>query len=194
MRTAIVALLGMVMVGTAVAQTDAPQRKPRAQRQAPDSQAQTPDTQPEAPEVAPSTPQERKQIEELSKKLEQNPLDRSLTKDTRRLFQRIIDVPDITVTLCNDVMPWLREDYKYAPELSVTYTFGAAAFVIENPMADPGASSWAGLEAALRGYQNIVKRNPDDKSRTMERALDQRDMGTLESKVKEACGPEKQRL
>ncbi len=190
MRTAVVALLGSILVvGTGFAQTpEAPQqRKPRAQ-------AQTPDAEPAAPEVSPSTPQERKQIEELAKKLEVNPLDRSLTKDTRRLFQRIIDVPDITVTLCNGVMPWLRDDYKYGPELSVTYTFGAAAYVIEHPMADAGASSWAGLESALRGYQNIVKRNPDDKSRTMERALDQRDMGTLEDKVKEACGPEKQRL
>ncbi len=189
MRTAVVALLSLLLVvGTAIAQTpDAPPQKPR-------SQPQTPEARSEASEATPSTPQERKQIEELAKKLELNPLDRSLTKDTRRLFQRIIDVPDITVTLCNDVMPWLRDDYKYAPELSVTYTFGAAAYVIENPAADPGASSWAGLESALRGYQNIVKRNPEDKSRTMERALDQRDMGTLEQKVKDACGPEKQRL
>ena len=168
MRKAVVALLGLVMMaGTAVAQTsDAPA----------------------------STAQERKQIEELSKKLETNPLDRSITQDTRRLFQRIIDVPDITVTLCNDVMPWLRDDYKYGPELSMSYTFGAASYVIEHPAADHGASSWAGLESALRGYQNIVKRDPKAKSRTMEHALDQRDMGTLEPRVKEACGPEKQRL
>ncbi len=188
MRTAIGALLGLLLVvGTAVAQApEAPQSKP--------PQAQAPDAERQTPEAPPSTPQERKQIGELAKKLELNPLDRSITKDTRRLFQRIIDVPDITVTLCNDVMPWLREDYKYAPELSVTYTVGAAAYVIEHPMADPGTSSWAGLESALRGYQNIVKKDPDSKSRTMERALDQRDMGTLEDKVKEACGPEKQRL
>jgi hypothetical protein len=168
MRKAVVAVLGLVfVVGSAVAQTQ---------------------------DAAPSTSEERKQIEELSKKLEQNPLERSLTKDTLRLFQRIIDVPDITVTLCNDVMPWLREDYKYGPELSMTYTFGAATYVIEHPAADPGASSWAGLESAMRGYQNIVKKDPKAKSKTMEHALDQRDMGTLEPRVKEACGPEKQRL
>jgi hypothetical protein len=168
MRNAVVALLGSVLlVGTAVAQ---------------------------AQDAAPSTAEERKQITELSKKLEQNPVDRSLTKDTRRLFQRIIDVPDITVTLCNAVMPWLRDDYKYGPELSMTYTLGAAAYVIDNPAADPGTSSWVGLESALRGYQNIVKKDPKAKSRTMEQALDQRDMGTLEPRVKDACGPEKQRL
>ncbi len=169
MRKALVALLGSILVvGSAAAQTS---------------------------DAAPSTPQERKEITELAKKLEQNPLDRSLTKDTRRLFQRIIDVPDITVTLCNAVMPWLRdEDYKYAPELSVTYTFGAAAYAIENPAADPGAVSWAGLESALRGYPNMIKKDPKAKSRMMERALDERDMGTLEPRVKDACGPEKQRL
>ncbi len=168
MRNAVIAVLGLVVfVGSAIAQTqDAP----------------------------PSTAEERKQITEFSKKLEQNPLDRSLTKDTRRLFQRIIDVPDITVTLCNAVMPWLKDDYKYGPELSVTYTFGAAAYVIEHPAADPGASSWAGLESALRAYQNIVKRDPKAKSMIMERALDQRDMGTLEPKVKDACAPDKERL
>ena len=189
MRNAVVALLMWVLLaGMAVAQGQGtPPKKPR-------TPSKTPDAQSDNSEASPSTPEERKQIEDLSKKLVQNPLDRSITKDTRRLFQRIIDVPDITVTLCNDVMPWLRDDYKYGPELSVTYTFGAAAYVIENPAADPGTSSWAGLEAALRGYQNIVKRNPEDKSRTMERALDQRDMGTLERKVKDACGPEKQRL
>ena len=189
MRKAVIALLGsLLLVGTAVAQKpEAPTRKPRPQIQEPDAPADTPET-------SPSTPEERKQIEELSKKLEQNPLDRALTKDTRRLFQRIIDVPDITVTLCNDVMPWLKDDYKYAPELSVTYTFGAASYVIEHPAADPGTSSWAGIESALRGYQNIVKRDRAARSTTMERALDQRDMGTLEPRVKDACGPEKQRL
>lgn len=168
MRFRVITLLGMVLLlGTAVAQTG---------------------------EAAPSTPEERKQIIELAKKLEQNPLDRSLTKDTRRLFQRIIDVPDITVTLCNDAMPWLKEEYKYAPELSVTYTIAAAAYVIEHPAADPGATSWAGIESALRGYQNIVKKDSKARSRTMERALDARDMGSLERQVKEGCGPEKQRL
>jgi len=168
MRRAVMAVLGLVvLVGAAAAQTqDAP----------------------------PTTAAERKEIVQMAKKLEQNPVDRSLTKDERRLFQRIIDVPDVTVTLCNDVMPWLQDDYKYAPELSMAYTFGAAAYVIEHPAADPGASSWAGIESALRGYQNMVKKDGSARSAVMERALDMRDMGTLEQKVKEACGPEKQRL
>ena len=181
MRHGVIALVAALLVSTAFAQAQQP--KPSK-----------PEAAPPATEGAPSTPEERKQIVELSKKLEQNPLDRALTKDTRRLFQRIIDVPDITVTLCNAVMPWLRDDYKYAPELSVTYTFAAASYVIQNPAADPGTSSWIGLESALRAYQNIVKKDPKAKSRTMERTLDERDMGKLQEQVKEACGPEKQRL
>lgn len=181
MRLGVIVVVAALLVGLAHAQATQP--KPSK-----------PEAAPPASEAAPSTPEERKQITELAKKLEQNPLDRSLTKDTRRLFQRIIDVPDITVTLCNDVMPWLKEEYKYAPELSMIYTVAAAAYVIENPAADPGVSSWAGLESALRAYQNIVKKDPKAKSRVMERALDARDMGTLERQVKDGCGPEKQPL
>ncbi|MBZ5647925.1 MAG: hypothetical protein LAN37_11965 [Acidobacteriia bacterium] len=144
-----------------------------------------------AQSAAPSTPQERKEIIELAKKLEQNPLDRSLTDDARRLFQRIIEVPDITVTLCNGAMPWIQEKYKYAPALAMVYTFAAASHVIEHPAADSGASSWAGVQAALRGYQNILKQQPDAKSRAADRALQQEKSGKLEKTVREGCGPEK---
>ncbi len=146
----------------------------------------------QAQSAAPSTAEERKQIVELAKKLEQNPLDRSLTEDALRLSQRIIDVPDITVTLCTDAMPWVKNEYRYAPELAMVYTFGAAAYVIEHPESDSGASSWAGIKSALRGYQEIVKQKPTAKSRAIERALEEESKGKLEKSVKEKCGPEKQ--
>ena len=142
-------------------------------------------------DAPPSTPQERKQIVELAKKLEQNPLDQSLASDATRLSQRIIDVPDITVTLCTGAMPWIQERYRYAPELAMVYTLASAAYVIEHPEKDSGDSSWAGIEAALRGYQNIVKKQPNAKSRAAERLLEDQKSGKLEKLVREGCGPER---
>ncbi len=142
-------------------------------------------------DAPPSTPQERKQIVELAKKLEQNPLDQSLTNDATRLSQRIIDVPDITVTLCTGAMPWIQEHYRYAPELAMVYTLSAAAYVIEHPEKDSGDSSWAGIQSALRAYQNIVKKQPNAKSRSAERLIDDENSGKLEKLVKQGCGPER---
>ncbi len=142
-------------------------------------------------DAPPSTPQERKQIVELAKKLEQNPLDESLRANAMRLSQRIIDVPDITVTICTSAMPWIQEHYRYAPELAMVYTFAAAAYVIEHPEKDSGDSSWAGIEAALRAYQNIVKKQPNAKSRAAERMLEDEKSGKLEKLVREGCGPER---
>ena len=144
-----------------------------------------------AQDAPPSTPQERKQIVELAKKLEQNPLDKSLVDDAKRLSQRIIDVPDITVTLCTGAMPWIRENYKYAPALAMVYTMASASYVIDHPEKDSGDSSWAGIQAALRAYQNIVKKQPDAKSRAADRLLDDEESGKLEKLVKEGCGPER---
>lgn len=163
MRKAAICLIGLFVLGSAVAGQDAP----------------------------PSTPQERKQIVELAKKLEQNPLDKSLTQDALRLSQRIIDVPDITVTLCSGAMPWIQERYKYSPALAMVYTFAAASYVIEHPEKESGDSSWAGIQAALRGYQNIVKKQPDAKSAAAERLLEDEKSGKLEKLVREGCGPER---
>ncbi len=145
-----------------------------------------------AQSAAPSTAEERKQIVAVAKKLEQNPLDRSLTEDALRLSQRIVDVPDISVTLCTEVMPWVKEQYKYAPELAMVYIFGSAAHVIGHPESDAGTSSWAGIQAALHGYQEIVKQKPEAKSKAIDRAVEQESKGKLEKSVKEKCGPEKE--
>jgi len=145
-----------------------------------------------AQSAAPSTAAERKQIVELAKKLEQNPLDKSLTEDALRLSQRIVDVPDITVTLCTAAMPWVQEGYKYSPALAMVYTFATASYVIEHPEKDSGDSSWGGIQAALHAYKNIVKQQPEARSRAAEKALEQETKGKLEKSVKEKCGPEKE--
>ncbi len=144
-----------------------------------------------AQDAPPSTAQERQQIIEVAKKLEQDPLDKSLTKDALRLSQRIIDVPDITVTLCSGAMPWNQEGYKYAPELAMVYTLASASYVIQHPEKDSGDSSWAGIQASLRAYENILKKEPQAKSRAARRALEMERSGALEKLVREGCGPEK---
>jgi hypothetical protein len=115
------------------------------------------------PKRGPSTPEERKRALAVTKQLEQDPLNPKLQPERDWLLRWVIEIPDITVPVCQEVLGVnLKEQswtYKYAPELVGQELAASAAFMIEHPdqREDDYAIYRAGLESALNAYQNILK-------------------------------------
>jgi hypothetical protein len=111
----------------------------------------------------PSTPEERKRAVEVMRKLEADPLNPQLQKDRQWLVNWVIEIPDITVPVCQDVLlTALKQDqwtYKYAPDLVGQQLAASAVFMIEHP--EQGENDYAiykaGLDSALHAYEAILK-------------------------------------
>ena len=147
--------------------------------------------QDEQPKRAPSTKEERQRFLSLTRKLEQDPLDKSLYADKTWAKKWLEDVPDINVNICAPLlfgMEFVAEQNKYTPQLSYQATFGSAAYIIEHPdkAGDMDAQFLAGVESALKSYSAIVKSQPDAKSKSLDALLDKQKQGKLAEFVRTA--------
>ena len=136
------------------------------------------------PKRAPSTAEERQRFLSLTRKLEQNPLDKSLYEDKKWAKQWLEDVPDINVNICAPLLfgvDFVKEQNRYTPQLSYQATFGSAAYIIEHPdkAGDTAAQFVAGVESALKAYSAIVKSEPQAKSKALDDLLEKQKQGKL---------------
>src|SRR5947208_1573698 len=83
----------------------------------------------------PSTPEERERFMAIAHKLEANPLDKSLQPEREWALVWLIEIPDISVSLCSDALgsDFIKKKYKYAPQITLQLTFSIGTFVIEHP-------------------------------------------------------------
>ena len=137
----------------------------------------------------PSTPEERKRAVEIATLLESDPLNKDAKALSQELLFFIIQVPDIQVHLCTNVLG----DYKkikgdYSPTITAQLTFSQARFVIEHPeqAKDEYLESLAGVEGVLRTYQNIKRAKPKVKIEPLEELLVKQQAGQLDEFVKNA--------
>ena len=101
----------------------------------------------------PSTAEERKRFVEITKKLEQDPLNPELRADRDWALKWLEDIPDITVNMCTPVLGDLGDSgYRYGPQVGAQFGLAMAAFIIEHPdkATDVNAQYLAGVESALR--------------------------------------------
>jgi hypothetical protein len=143
------------------------------------------------PKRAPSTAEERQRFLSLTRKLEQNPLDKSLYDDKKWAKRWLEDVPDINVNICAPLLfgvEFLKEQNKYTPQLSYQATFGSATYIIEHPdkAGDTAAQFVAGVESALKAYSAIVKSDPQAKSKALDDLLEKQKQGKLAGFVHDA--------
>lgn len=145
----------------------------------------------------PSTPQERKRAVELTRKLEHEPLGDQATQEREWLTKWIIEIPDLTVPVCDEVLrPALQGEmgqYRYAKELLAQQLAGGMAYIIEHPQPedptqqDDLAINRAALTSALNAYESIVRANARAaKWGPMERLVAQRKAGSLDQYLREA--------
>lgn len=136
----------------------------------------------------PSTQEERAQALRLIRGLEADPLNKDAKKARQWLLSWLIEVPDITITLCADYLkPIFDKDKDYARDIFFQMSFSSAAFIIEHPeqATDDVAVNKAGIEGSLRAYEAIVKAKPKVKWPFLDELIQRREKGTLEEYVRE---------
>lgn len=143
----------------------------------------------QAQDRGPSTPEERRRAVEIATLLENDPLNKDAKTLSRELLIFLIQVPDIHVHLCTNVLG----DYKkikgdYAPTITTQLTFSQAKFVIEHPdqANDEYQEYLAGVEGVLRTYENIKRAKPKVKIDPLEDLLVKQQAGQLGDFVKTA--------
>lgn len=105
------------------------------------------------PDRGPSTSEERALAVKVAKLLRSDPLSKDAKKGREWLVRWIIEVPDISVKICSDMMGDLGDSKKseYPPALLAVMIVSQAAFIIENPdkAKDDNAIYLAGVEGML---------------------------------------------
>ena len=121
-----------------------------------------------------STPEERKRAVEIATLLENDPLNKDAKALSRELLTFLIEVPDINVPLCTDVLGnYSKIKGEFAPTITAQLTFSEAKFIIEHPdqAKDDYQIYLAGAEGVLRAYQAIKQAKPKTKIEPLEQLL-----------------------
>lgn len=138
----------------------------------------------------PSTPEERTRMTTLAHKLESKPLDDSLRAEREWAIKWLIQVPDIHVKMCTDVLgDFYKSKYKYSSEITTQLMLSSAAYVIEHPdqSNDDLAQYMGGVEGVLKAYNSILKEKPSAKSKGLDDLLQKQSQGTLKDAVQDAA-------
>ena len=139
-------------------------------------------------ERGPSTPKERTKALRLIRQLETDPLGDKAHDARRWLALWLLDVPDLQVRYCVEVVGGDRSArQRIRPDLLAQIPWSGAAFLIENPKKrDARAEVYAaGLLGALRAYEALLEDHPDQRSPLLDQLLAKRDAGELEAYVEE---------
>lgn len=139
------------------------------------------------PKRGPSTPEERKRFVAIAHKMEEAPLDPSLRQDRDWALHWIIDIPDINVNPCAELLgDFMESRYPYRAEINGQVAFSMAAFMIEHPdkARDIVAVNTAALQGALKAYRSILRVEPTAQSRILETIADHENDGKLTEYVR----------
>ena len=135
----------------------------------------------------PSTPEERARVVQIAKALQSDPLSPGGRKDREWLLKWLVEVPDISVTLCPALLGDLG-DYKtgYPGAILATMLASQAAFVIDHPgkSKDPEAIYFAAVDGALRAYESVRRTDANFRRPQLDELLQMRDQGKLEEYVR----------
>jgi hypothetical protein len=134
----------------------------------------------------PSTLEERNRAIGLVHLLETEPLHNGAQDARAWLLQWLIEIPDITVTMCPELLgPGFDSGGTYGPELTVQQGFSAAAFIIEHP--DQASNDLrvdtASVKGVLRAYQAILVKHPEARSSPLDELLEAQRAGELAIRI-----------
>ena len=119
--------------------------------------------------------------------LEKNPLGPDAIEARRWLTVWLIEVPDIHIAFCLDLLPPLPKGNKNDANIIATQLmYSGARYAIQHPgsAADDPGQAIAGVEGTLRTYEVLVAQKPKDHLPAMDDLLKQREAGTLTDYVK----------
>ena len=146
----------------------------------------------------PSTPEERARAVKIAHALEADPLAKDAKDNREWVIQWIVDIPDITVTVCNEYFGTVSKSPKgHEREIINQMIISSAAFMIEHPdkVKDEQAIATAGLLGSLKTYQAILKQDPDARWPYIDKIVMMRDQGKLDdfvSDTRRKCAQEEE--
>jgi len=146
----------------------------------------------------PSTPEERSRAVKVAHELEEDPLAKDAKDNRDWVIQWIVDIPDITVTVCEDYFGKLAKPPRgHSREIVNQMVISSAAFMIEHPdkVKDEQAIATAGLLGSLKAYQSILKQEPDARWPYVDKIMLMRDQGKLDdfvSDTRRKCAQEEE--
>jgi hypothetical protein len=168
----------------------------RAQRQDPPDQ---PDQQEQQPhQRGPSTAEERTRAVKIAHALESDPLAKDAKDNREWMIQWIVDIPDITVTVCDEYFGASSKTVKgHERDIINQMIISSAAYMIEHPdkVKDEQAIATAGLLGSLKTYQAILKQDPDARWPYFDKIVQMRDQGKLDdfvSDTRRKCAQEEE--
>jgi hypothetical protein len=164
------------------------QNQPSPDEDGPQTRDQAP-----APTRGPSTPEERAKALKFAKDLEQNPLGESAREERGWLLEWIDKVPDITVPICSTLLPATlsQTQRRFAHEITYQMVIASAVYIIEHPNnTDEDAPYIAGVEGALRTYENILKVRPQARWPVLDDLIEKRNKGELDKYVRQQADKE----
>jgi len=134
----------------------------------------------------PSTPEERTQVLAVIHDYLENPTGPNAAKEREQALIWIIEVPDVHVSLCMVLDQLPKGNKKDSAEIFAALTLGQTEYAIHNmdKPSDAQAETMAGVDAALKVYEILVKAKPKDQQPYLDDLLKRREAGTLGDYVK----------
>jgi len=157
-----------------------------------------PEQQEQPHQRGPSTAEERARAVRIAHELENDPLAKDAKENRDWVIQWIVDIPDITVTVCDDYFGTIAKPVRgRAREIVNQMVISSAAFMIEHPdkVKDEQAIATAGLLGSLKTYQAILKQEPDARWPYVDKIVQMRDQGKLDdfvSDTRRKCAQEEE--
>jgi hypothetical protein len=136
----------------------------------------------------PSTAEERARAVKVAHQLEEDPLGKDAKEQRAWMIQWIIEIPDITVTVCGEYFGSLPDPPRgHSQEVFTQMMLSSAAFMIEHPdkVKDEQAVAVAGLLGSLKAYEAVLKQDPSAHWAYVDRLVRMREQGKLEDYVTE---------
>jgi hypothetical protein len=144
----------------------------------------------------PSTAEERARAVKIAHTLEEDPLAKDAKDNRTWVIQWIVEIPDITVTVCDEYFGTLPKPPRgHSREIVNQMVISSAAFMIEHAdkAKDEQAVATAGLLGSLKAYQVILKQEPDSRWPYLDKIVQMRDQGKLDdfiSDTRRKCAQE----
>ena len=125
---------------------------------------------------------------EISHQLEAEPLDPQVSRDAEVAVQEVAASPDFHTPLCSSFFTLFNklsaDGYPYQALVYRLYTLGSATYRIQTGKTDPYGTNLYAFTSVLKGYQSLIKKNPNAQNKTMEDLLLTDIKGKLEERLK----------
>ncbi len=129
----------------------------------------------------PATGEERARVVRLAAELEARPLGKQADRQRRWLDGFLVEVPDIHVPVCRNLLLPMVQDSPLATPLVAQMLYSGAAFLVEHPerAGDEFAIYQAGVAGALRAYESVSRDKPRRRIALLDQLVQKRERGEL---------------